>query len=239
MSCILRLLLCVLLTGWSWCHPLVPDDCRQLVVVTVENPDAPTARLQCWQRESEQQSWQLVSSEVAAVVGRNGLAWGIGYHLPQKGLAKREGDGRAPAGVFAITGLWLRAGIAAPREGFRPHRIGPNTVAVDDPRSVHYNRILEGPKGDWKSCERMNISDYDRVLVVAHNLEKPVAGKGSCIFIHRWEGPQKGTSGCTAMAEPDMLRLVDWLKPQRHPYLIQLSEEQTEFWNLHHGLPRI
>jgi L,D-peptidoglycan transpeptidase YkuD (ErfK/YbiS/YcfS/YnhG family) len=230
MSCILRLLICLLLTAWGWAQPLVPPECRQLVVVIVSNPDAPEASLQCWQRDSAEQDWQLVKADEAAVVGRNGLAWGLGIHPPQKGLQKKEGDGRAPAGVFAITQLWLRKGVAAPREGFLPHRISPNTVAVDDPKSPHYNRILEGPRGDWRSHERMNISDYDRVLVIGHNLAKPVPGAGSCIFMHRWEDAHTGTSGCTALSESNLIRLIDWLKPQRHPHLVQLSEEQAEHW---------
>ena len=41
---------------------------------------------------------------IPAVVGRNGLAWGRGVRtdLPAGEPQKREGDGRAPAGIFKL-----------------------------------------------------------------------------------------------------------------------------------------
>ena len=90
---------------------------------------------------------------------------------------------------------------------------------------------------ETQSREKMDISDYDRVLVVSHNLDRPIPGAGSCIFIHRWEGPDKATAGCTAMAEKDLIELIDWLRPLSKPRLVQLPKEEAEEWRRQQSIP--
>ncbi len=210
------------------------------MLVLTADWDQPQAELRRFERSRAGDPWRPVGEAWLAVVGRKGLAWGM---APSSGQAphKKEGDGRAPAGAFAITSLWLRPGIAPPGpEGFVPQPIHPDTVAVDDPRSSHYNRILRRSQTsvDWQSCEKMDIPDYDRVLVVAHNTESPQPGRGSCIFIHRWESPEIATSGCTAVAEGHMQALVDWLRPDHRPYLVQLPRGTARAWQASGKLPR-
>ena len=99
---------------------------------------------------------------------------------------------------------------------------------IDDPKSRHYNRIVDGSAveaKDWNSSERMRIEPYRWGAVVGHNW-KQVPGAGSCIFLHVWEGPGVATSGCTAMAEEDMLRLTLWLDRTKKPLLVQLPAEE-------------
>lgn len=218
----------------------LPKDCYQLVMVVTPDWSQPHGQLRRFQRTSENGPWKEVGSPWLVVVGRNGLAWG---DAPENSKApvKKEGDGRAPAGLFAITDLWLRLGIAPPgRLGFRPHRIEADTVGVDDPRSSHYNRIVRQSETrvDWTSCEKMDIPDYDRVLVVAHNTATPQPGRGSCIFIHRWESAEIATSGCTAMAEGHMELLVGWLRPDARPFLVQLPRAEAQAWQVSGELPR-
>lgn len=235
----------ILLSLWlllSFCavaSPL-PDDCRQLVLVLTADWNQSQAELRRFERPSAAGPWRQVGGAWLAVVGRKGLAWGSSPS-PNDSPEKKEGDGRAPAGAFAITSLWLRPGIASPGpQGFVPQPIHPDTVAVDDPRSAHYNKILRRSQAsvDWQSCEKMDIPDYDRVLVVAHNTESPQPGRGSCIFIHRWESADIATSGCTAMAEDHMKALVDWLRPDRRPFLVQLPRAVARTWQASGKLPR-
>jgi len=47
-------------------------------------------------------------------------------------------------------------------------------------------------------------------------------GAGSCIFLHIWRGPDAGTAGCTAMAEPALLDTIRWLDADKSPVLVQL-----------------
>ena len=72
----------------------------QLVLVLTANWEATTGRLHRFERSGGQ--WRAVGEPFDISVGRTGLAWGLGLHESQAGLQKREGDGRAPAGRFAI-----------------------------------------------------------------------------------------------------------------------------------------
>lgn len=240
MSAILRVLFLVLMTWFaSWAQPLA-EDCRQFVLVVPGDWNQCKAYLQRYQRKDGK--WRSVGKPIAAVLGRTGLAWGLGDSAPPAGgLHKKEGDNRSPAGIYQITQLWQRKGVASPPpDGFPVHPIHPDTVGVDDPKSLYYNRILRSSsvhEPDWQSWEKMDISDYDRVLVVSHNLDRPIPGAGSCIFIHRWEGPDKATAGCTAMAEKDLIELIDWLRPLSKPRLVQLPKEEAEEWRRQQSIP--
>jgi D-alanyl-D-alanine dipeptidase len=73
-------------------------------------------------------------------------------------------------------------------------------------------------------------------ILVDHNANPPVAGGGSCIFMHIWRGPGQPTVGCTAMAQADLELLLGWLDPERKPLLVQLPATQYQKlrhrWNL-------
>lgn len=240
MSAILRLMLFLLLSLPVLAEKTpVADDCRQLILVVSPRWDSPKATLERFERRSG--GWRAVGRPIPVILGGSGMGWGLGEHSPGAGPQKKEGDNRAPAGVFALTQLWLRPGIAPPGPGgFIPQRIQPDTIAVDDPDSRLYNRILrtsQTPDPDWESWEKMNISDYDRVLVVAHNLEKPQPGRGSCIFVHRWDTPDTPTSGCTAMEEKNLVELIRWLRPDSRPRLVQLPESEAREWRERGWIP--
>ena len=140
---------------------------------------------------------------------------------PQVGGAgpeKLEGDGCAPAGIFAITVLF---GYADPDTAFARAAKLPYLCAagdlkcVDDPDSAYYNRIVDQSaiRPDWASCEDMLRDDerYAVGAVVAHNAGPVVPGAGSCIFLHVRAGEGVPTAGCTAMAL--IARPVNGTKP--------------------------
>lgn len=83
------------------------------------------------------------------------------------------------------------------------------------------------PKNYWASVERMKRRDhlYELGLIVKHNTEPAVAGKGSAIFLHLWRSPGAPTLGCTAMDKQELIRLLTWLDPAKHPLLVQASKE--------------
>ncbi|MCK5942263.1 MAG: hypothetical protein KAI24_09870 [Planctomycetes bacterium] len=207
---------------------LVPPSTRQLVVVSTAGWDATDAVLQRWRR-GDRGGWQRIGEPVPATVGRSGFGWGRGLHRDGAGPQKREGDGRAPAGVFAL-GTAFGYG-AQPPAGVRvPYRsAGARDYFIDDVDSDDYNRwcrIPDGeanePKARWQSCERMRRDDhqYEIGMVVRHN-DACVPGAGSAIFLHVWHHPGAPTSGCTAMAGADLLELLQWLDPDARPLLLQ------------------
>jgi L,D-peptidoglycan transpeptidase YkuD (ErfK/YbiS/YcfS/YnhG family) len=243
MCAILRVLifLTLILPLSAWADGPVADDCGQILLVIAPDWSSPQATLQRLQRSP--QGWKSVGTKIPVILGRSGCAWGLGEHTDSPaGPTKKEGDNKAPAGVFAITELWLRPGIAPPGSGgFAAQVIHPDTIAVDDPVSQSYNRILRTSTSshpDWKSWEKMDIPDYDRVLVVAHNLAAPQPRRGSCIFIHRWEDAQTPTSGCTAMAERDLIEVIQWLRPDQKPRLVQLPQSVLQQWRQRGWIPQ-
>jgi zinc D-Ala-D-Ala dipeptidase len=204
---------------------------RQLLVVTTRDWDAVGGVLRRFERKGTRGDWAQIGAEVPIVVGRAGLAWGTGLvaAVGEAGPHKREGDGKAPAGVFRLGpafGFKTREETSWLRVAYTP--LGPTTECVDDTASRRYNLIVD--RGaikdvDWNSSERMReVEGYRWGLVVAHNAAPPVAGLGSCIFLHVWAGPEKGTAGCTAMEQPNLETLLRWLDPAKGPLLVQLTE---------------
>jgi L,D-peptidoglycan transpeptidase YkuD (ErfK/YbiS/YcfS/YnhG family) len=211
----------------------------QAIVVTTPDWNAVEGRLQRFERPGVRARWHAVGAPIAIVVGRNGLGWGLGLEaadtpqLRSLGPVKKEGDIRSPAGIFALGTAFGYA--AQPLEGLKlPYlELTPTVECVDDPASSHYNRIVDRAQiaPDWKSSEHMRDAGEAYVwgIVVDHNATvpgaaPPVPGSGSCVFLHIWSGDGRGTTGCTAMAEPNLEALMIWLDPARHPLLVQLPE---------------
>jgi L,D-peptidoglycan transpeptidase YkuD (ErfK/YbiS/YcfS/YnhG family) len=121
---------------------------------------------------------------------------------------KREGDKRAPAGVFRLLEVY---GFASREEAdivsFPYRHLTAGVEGIDDPSSRYYNRLVDGASvhRDWKSSEQMRRSGevYRWGVVVGHNWNQ-IPGAGSCIFLHIWERPGEPTSGCTAMPADEL-----------------------------------
>ncbi len=221
----------------------------QIIVVTTPDWTALQGKLQRYERDSPRKSWRRVGEPVAIVVGRNGLGWGIGV-TPSNDPAsrsasdpiKKEGDGKAPAGVFALGTAFGYAPQPLPGTKLPYLHLTPAVECVDDVRSKRYNRVLDRASAapDWNSSEHMRRSDelYRWGIVVAHNANPPVAGGGSCIFLHIWSGHGRGTAGCTAMPQSDLESLLTWLDPKRRPLLVQLPAAEYERLKNRWKLPR-
>jgi len=207
-------------------------ECKQLILVTTAGWDAVPARVCCFQRTARKDSWKQKWLACDAVVGKNGLAWGIGLHgsHPTDGPIKKEGDWRAPAGAFRLHEAFGYATASDARiTSFRYTPITPKTEGVDDVSSKYYNRLEDSETisdKDWKTSEIMLRPDgcYRWGLVVEHNW-KPFPGFGSCIFLHIWQGPNQGTTGCTAMPAVTIEKIVRWVDATKHPILVQLPIE--------------
>jgi D-alanyl-D-alanine dipeptidase len=188
--------------------------------------------------------WHQIQSEIPVVVGKTGLAWGRGLFptQPIPGPIKKEGDNKAPAGVFQLGSVF---GYAPETPSTKmPYLILTKTiVGIDDPQSEHYNKLVDQSKievPDWRTSEKMRRGDklYKWGVVVNHNMP-PQPGAGSCIFLHVWRNSATGTAGCTATSEQDLLRVIGWLDPDRNPLLVQmprlLYEQLRAQWKLPPG----
>ena len=218
---------------------------RQLVLVTTADWDAPTGTLRYFERAGD--GWKQVGDGFDVTVGRTGTAWGIGLHAARSdGPVKREGDGKAPAGVFAIGtafGYASSANTKLPYQGMTA-----NDWCIDVPESPLYNQIVDRSlakaPGLDKSTEPMRLDihgkdgdqRYAQGFVIQHNVDGRTPSGGSCIFAHLWGQPGQATAGCTAMAPETMRPLLAWLDRDKHPVFVLLPKAQyatlKDNWNL-------
>ena len=222
-------------------RPLI-ERAEQLVVVTTPGWTSTTGFLQLFERGSPDSAWRSVDSPIPVVVGRTGIAWGVGFDgVSSEGSHKHEGDGKAPAGVFPLD----TAFGFAPRDSMRAVRLPyvqllPTTDCVDDTASSHYNTVVDKAsvsRVDWTSAEHMTqVGQYKVGVIVGYNA-KPVQGRGSCIFLHIWAGPQSHTAGCTAFDEAKLRYLMTWLDPEKRPLLVQLTANDYATLRIRWKLP--
>ena len=217
------------LAGTAAANPL--EGARQLLVVTTDGWDSTGGQLQSFERGAS--GWQATAEPFAVALGRSGSAWGIGLHpaqIEQGGPHKVEGDGRSPAGVFALGTAFGAAATA--RTGLAYQPMQATSYCMDVPDSPLYNRIVDadrvGAEAVAGSTEpmRLDLQDpqdvrYRQGFVVAHN-PRNEPGKGSCIFAHVWREPGEATAGCTAMPGPRMAALLQWLDADQQPRLVLL-----------------
>ncbi|MHC1701900.1 MAG: L,D-transpeptidase [Humidesulfovibrio sp.] len=219
---------------------------RQLLLVSAESWDASSGELRRFERAEAGGQWTAVGGPVFVNLGRNGLGWGRGLHglALGSGPVKREGDGRAPAGLFEL----------GPGFAYDPDEAGPvrlpllkadeNLLCVDGTESRYYNQIVQKNSvaaPDWQSAEDMRRADgqYRLGALVLHNMDPVVPGGGSCIFLHIWRDRGMATSGCTSMAPEDMLELLRWLDAERAPVLAQLPRLELERYAASWRLPEL
>lgn len=209
----------------------VPESTQQLVVVTTDDWDGVTGTLQTYVRTDN--GWQPEPLSSAVTIGRTGSAWGIGLHPVQSGQQKKEGDGKAPAGVFALTsgfGYEALSGLEIPYQ-----KMQGSHYCMDVNQSAYYNQIVdanvvgdEAVKGSSEGMRRdLHYGDelYRKGVVVAHNPQN-VPGAGSCIFLHLWRGDDKPTAGCTAMPAEVMDTLIHWLDADDAPAMVLLPRSE-------------
>lgn len=225
---------------------------RQLVVVVAPGWDATTGTLRRYERARAGARWRPVGGPVPVVLGRSGLAWGVGQgSIPAEGVVpdsaasgravpKREGDGRSPAGAFPLLHAFGFGAGAPGGAAFPTLTLTPGTVCVDDAASPLYNTVADSGAAagaPWRSAERMReVAGYRTGIAVGYNGARtaagpvravapggpPRAGAGSCIFLHVWDGPGRPTAGCTAMAADAARALAAWADTARRPALVQL-----------------
>ena len=156
------------------------------------------------------QGWHLVSGPIPAVIGRNGLA-PIGE--------KREGDGRTPSGTFELRRAFgYEKGVPT---GLDYRGVTEKDFWIDAPASPFYNQWVAGdiPEVSHEMLRRQDDL-YKYAIVIEYNTGPVIPGMGSAIFMHVWRAANKPTAGCVAMAEIDLLRLLQWLDAHRNPVIL-------------------
>lgn len=213
----------------------LPDNCAQLIVGLA--PDWNSVHGRLYLLDKVDGKWHAHAGPVPVLFGKNGLAWGTGIAgQSEPGVRKHERDGRAPAGIFRIGEVFTYDSALPPGSDYPFHQVTEADVWSDDPRSPNYNRhIVIDPQHppDNYSHEKMRGGDfaYRWLIEIRHNSDPPVPGDGSAIFFHIRRGVNRPTTGCTTMAEPDLVRLVSWLRESEHPcYALLTSADYMAKW---------
>jgi len=207
----------------------LPTDSSQLLFVTTKDWNTKEGKLQRYERvASNDKRWVKIGESIDIILGRNGLGWGKGLHKTPKNAKyiKKEGDGKAPAGLFRLGNGFGYNDFAI---DFPYSTYKRTDHCVDDSKSKWYNKIIDSTKikKDYKSFEHMKLKNhlYKYGITVNHN-PKQIANAGSCIFIHIRSENGKGTAGCTAMKEKEIITILKWLKKEQHPLLLQLPKQE-------------
>ena len=223
----------------------VPEDSRQLILGLTDDWSDSHATLTYYERGARG-GWRAVGQPWPARVGREGLAWGRGLHAvpPDSNVAmKREGDMKAPAGIFDLGGVW-GYDESVRRHPKMPYRqVTPRDLWIEDPASPHYNRHLvlpHEPRADWEKKGQMRQNDpvHSLKLFIKHNAPPEVQpGAGSAIFFHIWRANGgRPAAGCTTMEEARLRELIARLDPTRRPVFALLPradyERLREAWKL-------
>lgn len=244
--CFLLLLACSwpLATGRTATREL--DHSRQCIAVFTDNWTSTTGVMHVFERGEAAAVWKERGPGFAVVVGKNGLGQGRGrVRLDFDGAPdKKEGDDRAPAGIFRLSSAFGYAPTRSAAWVKLPYlALSKPIEGIDDPNSRYYNTLVDRSKVakiDWRSSEQMRRDDvlYKWGVVVEHN-PAAIPGAGSCIFLHIWKSSSAPTAGCTAMRESDLVRLLRWLDPAQHPILVQVPRAVYRSIRVRYGLPPI
>jgi len=210
------------------------SDARQLVLVITPDWNDTHGTLRSFTRAGH--GWQPAAPAFPVVIGRAGAAWGLGLHPVQPGPAKQEGDGRSPAGIFAIGSAFGYAQSAS--TGLPYAALNAGEYCIDVSGSPLYNRIVDAADvgtaavaGSTEPMRRDLHADGDQAykigFVIEHN-PNGSAGAGSCIFAHLWKSADSSTAGCTAMAEPALRELLGWLRADARPVFVLLPKAEYQ-----------
>jgi L,D-peptidoglycan transpeptidase YkuD (ErfK/YbiS/YcfS/YnhG family) len=209
-------------------------DAQQLVLVVIPDWDATQGTLQAF--EWREDRWVKRTGPVPISIGRTGAAWGLGLHDAQPGLQKKEGDGRSPAGMFAIGRAFGYASSVESRLQY--DAMTEFDYCIDVNESPLYNQVVSarqvGQDAVARSTEPMRRDihakgdqRYKLGFVIEHNPQR-IAAQGSCIFAHLWGSAGQVTAGCTAMDESAMRELVAWLDSKSKPVFVLLPEAEYQ-----------
>ena len=126
---------------------------------------------------------------------------------------KKEGDKKTPKGTFNIENLYFRKDRKEkPSTLLKCVEIRKNMGWCDDVQfPKKYNKLIKIKKQIKYEKLKRKDQKYDFLIPIKYNFKKPIAGLGSCIFIHLTKD-YKPTAGCVALKEKDFLIMLKLIK---------------------------
>jgi len=78
---------------------------------------------------------------------------------------------------------------------------------------------------------------YHWLIDIQHNENTAIPGEGSAIFFHIRRGETRPTSGCTSMADENLIAIIRWLRAGKHPEYVLLPQAEYAKRAAAWGLP--
>jgi L,D-peptidoglycan transpeptidase YkuD (ErfK/YbiS/YcfS/YnhG family) len=185
----------------------IPSGTRQLIVVTSNGYGTSVATIETFNRVNG--LWQPAFGAMGGRIGSKGFS---GNHV--------EGDLTTPTGVYGIGGTMY--GIDAnPGVRYRYHQLVPDDYWDENPGSPTYNTFVHGANPGAGSEALWQVApQYNYFAVINYNTPAVPANppRGSAIFLHVIN--IAGTAGCVALAQSDLVRVLDWLDPAASPRIV-------------------
>lgn len=241
----MRLLLLVVVLGVNvavqaqeFVLPILQAKHQQVILVTSPSWASATGKLALLERVKG--VWVQQGEVMPVALGKYGLAWGRGVYKPVDGIQKKEGDKKAPAGIFTLGTSFGYVSSEMITYPFK--KTTSRDYFVDDVNSNDYNTWQHvpnekenTPKAYWGSYERLRRNDhlYEFGLVVNHNTISIKKGAGSAIFLHVWRSVNSPTLGCTSSSKENIISILRWLDSSKEPLLIQVPEGELEKLEFH------
>lgn len=150
----------------------------------------------------------VYSNGVCEFAGRS-YACKLGKGGVVNAAKKQEGDQKTPAGKYPLKQMMYRND-----RGDQPKTVLPVRIIekgdywcedVDDPR---YNTLIKidnyhDTLGLWRSRQI-----FDIIVVIGHNENPVVAGKGSGIFMHLMNEDKSPSAGCITFERKDLMDIL-------------------------------
>jgi len=186
-------------------------------LLVVEQSSLFFTRTKVYALEKINSEWREAMPPVAATIGRNGFA--------PKG-EKREGDGRTPSGIYSLGIAFGYEEKIVTKMTYR--QVLFDDLWVDDVVAPDYNRWVKQNQTAARSFEKMRRDDnlYKYGIVIEYNTNPIINGCGSAIFFHVWGGDNVTTSGCVAVSEENIKKILAWLDPQQKPLIVMGKEKE-------------
>ncbi|MDF1740415.1 MAG: L,D-transpeptidase family protein [Verrucomicrobiales bacterium] len=212
----------------------LPADSKQCLVGIANDWNDSSVTLTLYEKKAT--GWKKAGSSWSGRLGKNGLVWGKGLHpVPAGAATKKEGDRRAPAGVFDLGGAWGYAPSIKKSPNLNYVQVTTRDLWYEDTSSPYYNqyrRIDHEPSNSSERKAQMKQGDHAHSLklFIAHNAYPNITpGGGSSIFFHIWRnGGGSATFGCTTMAESNLKNLIATVEPAKRPVYVLLPKAEYE-----------
>ncbi|MEV4534151.1 L,D-transpeptidase family protein [Asanoa sp. NPDC049518] len=193
----------------------LPADTTQVIVVKASGFGTSTGTLQAFGKRGG--NWTPAFDSMPARLGTKGFKDN-----------KIEGDLATPTGVYSFGGtMYGIAGNPGVRYGY--HKLVENDWWNENPATEGYNSFFHGadPGGASEALWETD-PQYRYFAVINYNIPVREADppRGSGIFLH--VSVDRGTAGCVALDESDLVKVLRWLDPAAKPRIVMAPASELD-----------